>query len=199
MKNKFYFFLFVLFFKSHLLYGNQIVIEEDQWPCKISHLTPPKQSEFWPGKKVIIDQKWKKDLEVKELVNFITNHANSIEQGKIAINKFSKNLDNINIEIKKRKFDLVFSGVFQEMSLYLSLAKHGVFQFITRIELLEQELIKQNLKDKKLERRNIGRSKKGWILEIADDSEEEAEFQCQRMDFLERKAKALTKQLIINL
>ena len=75
----------------------------------------------------------------------------------------------------------------------------GVFQFITRIELLEQELIKQNLKDKKLEKRSIGRSKKGWILEIADDSEEEAEFQCNRMDFLEKKAKALTKQLIINL
>jgi len=59
--------------------------------------------------------------------------------------------------------------------------------------------IKQNLKNKKLEKRNIGRSKKGWILEIADDAEEEAEFQCNRMDFLEKKAKALTSQLIINL
>ena len=85
------------------------------------------------------------------------------------------------------------------MTLYLSLARHGVFQFITRIELLEKELIKQNLKDQKLEKRSIGRSKKGWILEIADDSEEEAEFQCNRMDFLEKKAKALTKQLINNL
>ena len=85
------------------------------------------------------------------------------------------------------------------MSLYLGFAKHGVFQFITRIQHLEQELIKQNLKDKKLEKRNIGRSKKGWILEIVDDAEEEAEFQCNRMDFLEKKAKALTKQLIINL
>ena len=84
------------------------------------------------------------------------------------------------------------------MSLYLSFAKHGVFQFITRIQLLEKELIKQNLKDQKLEKRNIGRSKKGWMLEIADDAEEEAEFQCNRMDFLEKKAKALTKQLIIN-
>ena len=101
--------------------------------------------------------------------------------------------------LKKKKFDLVFSGIFQEMSLYLVFAKHGVFQFITRIQLLEQELIKQNLKDKKLEKRNIGRSKKGWILEIADDSEEEAEFQCNRMDFLEKKAKLLINQLIINL
>ena len=92
----------------------------------------------------------------------------------------------------------VFSGVFQEMSIYLSIAKHGVFQFITRIELLENELVKQNLKNKKLERKNIGRSKKGWILEIADDAEEEAEFQCNRMDFLERKARTLTKQLINN-
>ena len=85
------------------------------------------------------------------------------------------------------------------MSLYLSLAKHGVFQFITRIQLLEKELIKQNLKNKKLEKKRIGRSKKGWILEIADDSEEEAEFQCNRMDFLEKKAKTLTNQLITNL
>ena len=85
------------------------------------------------------------------------------------------------------------------MSIYLSIAKHGVFQFITRIELLERELIKQNLKNKKLVKRNIGRSKKGWIVEIADDSEEEAEFQCNRMDFLERKAKTLTKQLINNI
>ena len=131
------------------------------------------------------------------MVNYITNHANSIDQGKKAIDEFSKKFDNQNI--KEKKFDLVFSGIFQEMSLYLSLAKHGVFQFITRIQILEQELIKQNLKDKKLEKRSIGRSKKGWILEIADDSEEEAEFQCNRMDFLEKKTKALTKQLITNL
>ena len=103
-----------------------------------------------------------------------------------------------NEKMKQEKFDLVFSGVFQEMSIYLSIAKHGVFQFITRIELLENELVKQNLKNKKLERKNIGRSKKGWILEIADDAEEEAEFQCNRMDFLERKARTLTKQLINN-
>ena len=131
------------------------------------------------------------------MVNYITNHANSIDQGKKAIDEFSKKFDNQNI--KEKKFDLVFSGIFQEMSLYLSLAKHGVFQFITRIQILEQELIRQNLKDKKLEKRSIGRSKKGWILEIADDSEEEAEFQCNRMDFLEKKTKALTKQLITNL
>ena len=41
--------------------------------------------------------------------------------------------------------------------------------------------------------------KYGWILEISDDAEEEAEFQCNRMDFLEKKAKSLTNQLIINL
>ena len=135
------------------------------------------------------------------------NNEKGIE---IAINEFKvtkaigidnnlEKIQNAQKNIKEKKFDLVFSGIFQEMSLYLGFAKHGVFQFITRIQLLEQELIKQNLKDKKLEKRNIGRSKKGWILEIADDAEEEAEFQCNRMDFLEKKAKSLTNQLIINL
>jgi len=173
------------------------VIQEDEWPCKLHHLEPPKQSDYWPGKNISLDSKWKNDTEVKELVNYITNHANSIDQGKKAINEFSDKIEDKNI--KEEKFNLVFSGIFQEMFLYLSFAKHGVFQFITRIQLLEEELIKQNLKNKKLEKRRIGRSKKGWILEIADDSEEEAEFQCNRMDFLEKKAKALTKQLINNL
>ena len=157
----------------------------------------PKQTDFWPGKNITLDSKWKEDKDVRDLVNYITNHANSIDQGKKAINEFSNKFNDENV--KKKKFDLIFSGIFQEMSLYLVFAKHGVFQFITRIQLLEQELIKQNLKDKKLEKRNIGRSKKGWILEIADDSEEEAEFQCNRMDFLEKKAKLLINQLIINL
>jgi hypothetical protein len=172
------------------------VVEEDEWPCKLHHLVPPKQIDYWPEKNINLDSKWKKDNDVRDLVNYITNHANSIDEGKKAINKFSNKYKDKNI--KEKKFDLVFSGIFQEMSLYLSFAKHGVFQFITRIQLLERELIKQNLKDQKLEKRNIGRSKKGWILEIADDAEEEAEFQCNRMDFLEKKAKALTKQLIIN-
>tara|TARA_Y100000590_G_C15547506_1_gene949580 strand:- start:85 stop:678 length:594 start_codon:yes stop_codon:yes gene_type:complete len=197
MKKKLFYFLSFLFISFNFAFANQIVVEEDDWPCELHHLKTPIQSDYWPNKNVVLDSKWKDDAEVKELVNFITNHANSIVEGKKAIDEFSKKFRDK--KIKEEKFELVFSGIFQEMSLYLSLARHGVFQFITRIQLLEQELIKQNLKDKKLERRNIGRSKKGWILEIADDSEEEAEFQCQRMDFLERKAKALTKQLIINL
>ena len=197
MRNILYSFLFFLLFNSNFLLAAQIVIKEEEWPCKLHHLEPPKQSDYWPGKNISLDSKWKNDAEVKELVNYITNHANSIDQGKKAINAFSDKIEEKNV--KKKKFDLVFSGIFQEMSLYLSFAKHGVFQFITRIQLLEEELIKQNLKNKKLEKRNIGRSKKGWILEIADDAEEEAEFQCNRMDFLERKAKTLTNQLITNL
>ena len=195
MKNFFYLFLFY-FFSLNILLANQIVIEEEQWPCQLHHLEAPKQSDYWPGKNIILDNKWKDDKEVNEFVYFITNHANTITQGKKAIDDFSKKITNE--KMKQEKFDLVFSGVFQEMSIYLSIAKHGVFQFITRIELLENELVKQNLKNKKLERKNIGRSKKGWILEIADDAEEEAEFQCNRMDFLERKARTLTKQLINN-
>ena len=197
MKNILYSFLFFLFFNSNFLFAIEIIINEEDWPCKLHHLEAPKQSDYWPGKNISLDSKWKNDAEVKELVNYITNHANSIDQGKKAINAFSDKIEEKNV--KKKKFDLVFSGIFQEMSLYLSFAKHGVFQFITRIKLLEKELVKQNLKDKKLEKRSIGRSKKGWILEIADDSEEEAEFQCNRMDFLERKAKTLTKQLINNI
>ena len=197
MKNILYTFLFFLFFNSNFLFATEIVINEDEWPCKVHHLEKPKQSDYWPGKNISLDSKWKDDPEVKELVDYITNHANSIDYGKKAVDEFSKKFDKK--KIKEEKFNLVFSGIFQEMSLYLSLAKHGVFQFITRIQLLEKELIKQNLKDKKLEKRSIGRSKKGWVLEIADDSEEEAEFQCNRMDFLERKAKTLTNQLITNL
>ena len=197
MKNILYSFLFFLFFNSNFLFAIEIIIDEEDWPCKLHHLEAPKQSDYWPGKNISLDSKWKDDPEVKELVDYITNHANSIDYGKKAVDEFSKKFDNK--KIKEEKFNLVFSGIFQEMSLYLSLAKHGVFQFITRIQILEQELIKQNLKDKKLEKRSIGRSKKGWILEIADDSEEEAEFQCNRMDFLEKKTKALTKQLITNL
>tara|TARA_B100000686_G_scaffold344180_1_gene426340 strand:- start:132 stop:725 length:594 start_codon:yes stop_codon:yes gene_type:complete len=197
MKNILYSFLFFLFFNSNFLFAIEIIINEEDWPCKVHHLEAPKQSDYWPGKNISLDSKWKDDPEVKELVDYITNHANSIDNGKKAVDEFSKKFDNK--KIKEEKFNLVFSGIFQEMSLYLSLAKHGVFQFITRIQLLEKELIKQNLKDKKLEKRSIGRSKKGWVLEIADDSEEEAEFQCNRMDFLERKAKTLTNQLITNL
>ena len=197
MKNILYSFLFFLFFNSNFLFAIEIIINEEDWPCKLHHLEAPKQSDYWPGKNISLDSKWKDDPEVKELVDYITNHANSIDYGKKAVDEFSKKFDNK--KIKEEKFNLVFSGIFQEMSLYLSLAKHGVFQFITRIQLLEKELIKQNLKDKKLEKRSIGRSKKGWVLEIADDSEEEAEFQCNRMDFLEKKAKTLTNQLITNL
>ena len=167
MKNILYSFLFFLFFNSNFLFAIEIIINEEDWPCKLHHLEAPKQSDYWPGKNISLDSKWKDDPEVKELVDYITNHANSIDYGKKAVDEFSKKFDNK--KIKEEKFNLVFSGIFQEMSLYLSLAKHGVFQFITRIQLLEKELIKQNLKDKKLEKRSIGRSKKGWVLEIADD------------------------------
>ena len=38
--------------------------------------------------------------------------------------------------LNEKKFELIYSGIFQVMSLYLSLAKHGVFQFIRSIQLL---------------------------------------------------------------
>ena len=130
------------------------------------------------------------------MLNYITNHANSIDQGTLALNNFIKKMKKEN---KQEIFDLIFSGIYQEMTLYLKLARHGVFQFITRIKLTEAELIKEKSNGQKFVKRNIGRSKRGWILEIADDSEEEAEFQCQRMDFLDKKAKSLSKVLINNL
>ena len=141
---------------------------------------------------------WKKEKDIHDLVIYITNHANSIDQGIEAINKFAVDIPQ---NEKKKKFNLMFLGVFQEMSLYLKIAKHGVFQFITRVKLTEQQLIKENEKSnkKKYIRQNIGRSKKGWLLEVADDAEEEAVFQCQRMDFLEKKTKALTEAIRSNL
>ena len=75
----------------------------------------------------------------------------------------------------------------------------AIRDFIFSRDVARGMMLAVEKKIKKLEKRNIGRSKKGWILEIADDSEEEAEFQCNRMDFLEKKTKALTKQLITNL
>lgn len=196
MKNIICFFLFYLFLTYNLSLAVDIIVNEDEWPCKKSHVNNPNPSDFWPEGNIVINSDWKKDKEIKELVEFITNHANSIDQGIKEIKNFSKKIDDKN---KKEKFNLIFSGIFQEMSLYLSLAKHGVFQFITRVKLTEQELVKENLKDKKYVKKSIGRSKKGWILEIADDSEEEAEFQCQRMDFLEKKTKALSNELLNNL
>ena len=149
MKIFFYSFVFFLFLNFNLLISAEIVIDQDEWPCKLHHLEPPKQTDYWPGKEINLDSKWKNDSDVRDLVNYITNHANSIDQGKKAINDFSNKFNDKNI--KEKKFDLVFSGIFQEMSLYLGFAKHGVFQFITRIQLLEQELIKQNLKFKIIE------------------------------------------------
>jgi len=192
-------FLLIVFFSFVLIkqcFPNNITINEDEWPCELQHLKDPKQSDFWPGNKVKLNDDWKKEKDVEALVNYITNHANSIEQGKEAILEFVSKLDK---EEKKEKLNLAFSGVFQEMSLYLNLARHGVFQFITRVKLLEQELIKENKKGKKYKRKNIGRSKKGWILEYADDAEEEALFQCQRMNFLEKKARSLSKTIYENI
>ena len=187
------FFLFILINKS---FSNHITINEDEWPCKPHLLETPKQSDFWSIDKIVVNDDWKKEEDVRTLVNYITNHANSIDQGKIAITEFSNKLKK---EEKNHKFNLALSGVFQEMTLYLNLAKHGVFQFITRVKLAEKELIKENKKGLKNVKKSIGRSRKGWLLEIADDAEEEAEFQCQRMDFLERKTKALSKAIISNL
>ena len=39
----------------------------------------------------------------------------------------------------------------------------------------------------------------GYPVKLVFDSEEEAEFQCQRMDFLEKKTKALSNELLNNL
>ena len=78
MKNFFYSFIFFLFLNFNFLSATEIVIDQDEWPCKPHHLEPPKQIDYWPGKNISLDDKWKNDMEVKDLVDYITNHENSI-------------------------------------------------------------------------------------------------------------------------
>ena len=73
MKKIFYFFVFFLFLNFNLLIATEIVIDEDEWPCKLHHLKQPKQTDYWLGKQINLDSKWKNHEDVKNLVNYITN------------------------------------------------------------------------------------------------------------------------------
>ena len=109
MKIFFYSFVFFLFLNFNLLISAEIIIEQNEWPCKLHHLKPPKQTDYWPGKEINLDSKWKNDSDVRELVNYITNHANSIDQGKKAINDFSNKFNDKNIK-EKRKMPILFNN-----------------------------------------------------------------------------------------
>ena len=79
MKKKLFYFLSFLFISFNSVFANQIVVEEDDWPCELHHLKTPIQSDYWPNKKAVLDSKWKDDTEVKELVNFKSKNGKLVK------------------------------------------------------------------------------------------------------------------------
>ena len=47
MKNIICFFLFYLFLAYNVSFAVDIIVNEDEWPCKKSHINNPKTSDFW--------------------------------------------------------------------------------------------------------------------------------------------------------
>ena len=59
----------MLFFTASLFvskntFAVQIIIGENEWPCKLNHLEDYKLSYFWSNNNITLNENWKKEKDV---------------------------------------------------------------------------------------------------------------------------------------
>jgi len=143
-----------------------------------------------------LDAAWERDAEVRQVVYFAVNPENRPERGKEAISEFAAAAG----ETKKEALIKVFSGLLAETNSLYGITVVGIRSFILRAKILNEEVAENDAKlaalsDADVEQRQGLQQARFWNFRNMDDAEEEAEFLCRRLNYLEEKLGLLTERV----
>ncbi len=166
------------------------------WPCNRPYAEALSAEVAWGGAPPQVDGDWHKDAAVSELVLHATNPEINPTLGRAAIAEFARNAG----PDKDNALILAFHGMLEEMNIYYGIIITGIRNFTIRAKILEEAVAENDaalaaLREDAAEAREDIRVARMWNFRNMDDAEEEAEFQCHRMAYLEKKLGLLTEKL----
>ncbi len=170
--------------------------EAIHWPCKRPYTEALSIEQAWGGPPPSANGDWHADAAVRELVLYATNPENNPDKGRAAISEYARSAG----AHKDEGLALAFDGMFEEMNTYYGIIINGIQDFTVRAKILE-DAVKENeaqlaaLPPDAAEERHGLRVARMWNFRNMDDAEEEAEFQCHRLAYLEKKLGLLAERL----
>jgi len=142
------------------------------------------------------DGDWHQDEPVRKLVTFATNPENSPASGKEAITDFARKMG----PDKERGIALAFKGMVEETNILRDAIIAGIRDFKVRAVILG-DAVKENddalaklPEDAEQDRASITAARR-FNFRGKDDAEEETDFMCYRLGYVEKKLRLLTDQL----
>ncbi|MGB8273834.1 MAG: hypothetical protein WCF16_01025 [Alphaproteobacteria bacterium] len=174
--------------------------EIENWPCKNPYKEALTADEIWGGPAPAADGDWHQDQAVSKLVTFATNPENPPASGRKAISDLAKQAGT-GAE-KQHTLLLAFRGMVDETNALRGAILSGIRNMKIRAIILDDAVKDDdrmladlpNSPDAESKRQDIKAARK-FNFRNKDDSEEEADFLCYRLNYVEKKLRSLTEQV----
>lgn len=173
-----------------------LATEIPNWPCKAPYKESLTAADVWTGTPPTADGDWHKDEGVRKLVEYVTNPENSPRVGSKAIHDFSATLG----PDKPQKLALALAGMVDETNVLRSALIAGIRNLYARADILgdavkeDDAMLAKTPADAAATRKEIQTARKENFRN-KDDAEDETNFTCYRLGYVEKKLRLLTQDL----
>jgi hypothetical protein len=167
------------------------------WPCKGQTSDPLVAAAYWGGPLPagIAPGAWENDPAVRALVVFATEPENAPDTGIARLRESLPKLD----PDRKAKLALVAAGMVERSNVLRDFILEGVRNYTLQARILRSVLADNDKAIAALPkeestaatRSNLTRVRRSNFMRM-DDAEEEAEFLCTRLEYVEKKLRRLT-------
>jgi len=168
--------------------------EIENWPCKRPYAEEIPASAVWQNAPAL-DETWRDDAPVSALVDFAINPENRPARGQEAIAAYAAGIAGD----RRPAMIRVFSGLLAETNSLYRITVVGIRSFILRAKILNEEVQQTDAQLAALPSDDAARGDlkqaRFWNFRNLDDAEEEAEFLCRRLNYMEFKLRSLTETL----
>jgi hypothetical protein len=168
----------------------------ENWPCKAPYHDDLTPADVWSGDPPAAKGDWHTDESVRKLVVYTTNPENSPAAGKTAISDFASKLDGD----KTPAIALALSGMVDETNVLREAIISGIRDLHARTAIMGDALKENDDALAKLpetaekERADLKTARR-FNFHGKDDAEDETDFMCYRLGYVEKKLRALADQL----
>jgi hypothetical protein len=170
------------------------------WPCKAPYKETLTPEEIWGGTPPAADGDWHRDEGVRKLVTYVTSPETAPASGRQAIADLAKQTGDA--AQREHTLALAFRGMVDETNVLRHALLAGIRNSTIRGVILgdavkeDDKMMAELPKTAESEaRRQDIKAARRFNFRNKDDAEDEADFLCYRVGYVEKKLRALTDQV----
>ena len=170
--------------------------EIPNWPCKAPYKESLTTADVWKGPPPPAQGDWRDDKDAHDLVTFAVNPENSPNTGRAKIRDYTAKLG----ADKTRGAGLVLQGLVDETNVLRKALIAGIRDLYIKADILgdavknDDAMLAEVPANEAQKRQDIQKARK-TNFRNKDDAEEETDFTCYRLGYVEKKLRLLTEEL----